>query len=245
MSKTKRLKRTGYAIHTLTASGAVVGMFALQAIFDGNIRMALVWLLISQVLDGLDGPVARKYDVVVHAPRIDGHVLDLVVDYVTCVIVPIAFMAETHMLPAKAESVLAGFIILFSALWFARTDLETSDAWFNGFPAVWNLAVPSLFLANASITVIEVVCGILCVSQLTNFQFPHIVRSAWMRHITLPFGIIYLANLAYISFVYNNVDGLDLTSIESFILFSFPLYAFIIGAIRTVRIARGKLVIPG
>ena len=235
MTTTRLQKRTGYAIHALTASGAVAGLFALQAIFDRNIRMALVWLLISQILDGLDGPVARKFDVVVHAPRIDGHILDLVVDYVTCVIVPIAFMAQTQMLPKKSESVLAGFMILFSALWFARTDLETDDAWFNGFPAAWNLAVPTLFLANTSTEIVQFVCIILCISQLTNLQFPHIVRSGWMRQITLPFGIIYLLNLGFISFNYDNVTGYELNALTGGLLFGFPIYALVIGIIKTVR----------
>lgn len=235
MNSSRGLKQTGYAIHTLTASGAVVGLFALQAIFDGDIRMALVWLLISQILDGLDGPVARRFDVTVHAPRIDGNILDLVVDYVTCVIVPIAFMAQTEMLPEKSQTALAGFMILFSALWFARTDLETPDNWFNGFPAAWNLAVPTMFLANVSLEVVQIVFIILCISQLTNLQFPHIVQSVWMRKITLPFGVLYLANLAYVSFNYDNVSGIELGPITGGLLFLFPIYALGIGLIKTVK----------
>ena len=231
-------KQAGYAIHTLTAFGAVVAMFALQSLFDGNIRMALVWLWVTQVIDGLDGPIARRYDVVLHAPRIDGHVLDLVVDFVACVIVPVAFMAETNMLRSHSEAVLIGLILLTSALWFARTDLETDDNWFNGFPAVWNLAIPSLFLMNASVPVIEVTCVILSLSQLTNFQFPHIVRSEWMRRITLPFGALYIAIIGYVSFTFNNVQPVHPNSASSFILYAFPLYALGIGLVRTVRLFR-------
>ena len=238
MTSGTRESRTGYAIHTLTASGAVVAMLALQAILDGDVRGALVWLLISQVLDGLDGPVARKYDVMVHAPRIDGHVLDLVVDYVTCVVVPITFMMKFAMLPPHYETAIAGIMYLFSALWFARTDLETPDMWFNGFPAAWNLAIPSLYVAHASVTVVAIVSVVLCLSQLTNFQFPHIVRSEWMRHITLPFGVAYLVNLAYISLAYDDVHGIQLSALTGTILFAFPAYAFTIGVIRTLRLKR-------
>lgn len=235
MTSTRLQRQAGYAIHTLTASGAVVGLLALQAIFDGDIRMALIWLLVSQVIDGLDGPVARKFDVVVHAPRIDGNILDLVVDYVTCVIVPIAFMAQTEMLPKRSESVLAGFMILFSALWFARTDIETSDNWFNGFPAAWNLAVPTLFLANATTDVVQITFTILCISQLTNLQFPHMVQSKWMGKITLPFGILYLLDLAYISFNYDNVSGYQLGPLTAGLLFAYPVYALAIGLVKTIR----------
>jgi phosphatidylcholine synthase len=68
----KTSKRAGYALHVMTASGAVAGLLALQAVIDGNIRGALLWLVVCQVLDGLDGPIARKIDVVIHAPRVDG-----------------------------------------------------------------------------------------------------------------------------------------------------------------------------
>ena len=230
--------RTAYAIHTLTAAGAVLGLFALQAIFDGNTRMALVWLLLSQVLDGLDGPIARKFDVVLHGPKIDGHILDLVVDYVTCVIVPVAFMAHASMLPRENESILAGFIILTSALWFARTDLETEEAWFNGFPAAWNLAVPVMFLMNASSLVIQIISVVLCVSQLTKFQVPHIVRSEWMRKVTLPFGSMFLLDLGYISWNFNNESGYELNWITGGILLAFPLYVFTIGLIRTINLRK-------
>ena len=235
MPKSGPTKRSGYAIHTLTASGAVLGMLALQSIFNGDVRSALIWLLLSQVLDGLDGPVARRFDVMVTTPRIDGHVLDLVVDYVTCVVVPIAFMIHFDMLPAHFEIALAGLTFMFSALWFARTDQETEDSWFNGFPAAWNLAVPTLYVAHATQTQVTVVIFVLCVSQLTTFQFPHIVKSEWLRKVTFPFGILYLIDIAYISFSYSDVAGFQLGTIAGGILFGFPLYVFVIGTIRTIR----------
>jgi phosphatidylcholine synthase len=190
---------------------------------------------VCQVLDGIDGPIARKFDVSLHAPHIDGHVLDLVIDYVTCVVVPIAFMIHFDMLPAHFEIALAGLTFMFSALWFARTDLETEDSWFNGFPAAWNLAVPTLYVAHATQTQVTVVIFVLCISQLTTFQFPHIVKSEWMRKVTLPFGILYLIDIAYISFSYSDVAGFQLGDIAGGILFGFPLYVFVIGAIRTIR----------
>ena len=109
-------RRAGYVLHVMTASGAAAGLIALQAIFDGRWRAALLWLIFCQVLDGLDGPIARKLDVTIHAGRIDGHILDLVVDYVTCVVVPIALLARLELLPHKYEILIAGGILLTSAL---------------------------------------------------------------------------------------------------------------------------------
>ena len=226
-------RRAGYALHVLTASGAVIGMLALQGVVDGQIRIALLWLIASQILDGLDGPIARGLDVEIHAPLIDGHILDLVVDYVTCVVVPVAFMLNFSMLPEKYEALIAGFIFLTSALWFARSDLETDDHWFNGFPAVWNLAVPTFLVFDLSHTEVAIYTLILGMSQLTYFKVPHIVRVDLLRRITLPFGVLYLGNLTYLSWNYSETLGVQSNIICDIILIAFPVYLCAFGIYKT------------
>ena len=226
-------KRAGYALHLLTASGAVAGMLALQAVIDGRWRAALIWLIVCQVLDGLDGPIARKIEVTIHAPRIDGHILDLVVDYITCVLVPMALLVRLDLLPSHYQTVVVGFIILFSAIWFARTDLETDDHWFNGFPAVWNLVVPTMLICNSGQKTVLIVSSILCISQLTNFKIPHLVRVRHQRQITLPFAVIYLVDLTVLSWKYNDVTGVNANNFEAAILIAFPVYIFFLSIWRT------------
>ena len=226
-------RRAGYALHVLTASGAVIGMLALQGVVDGDIRIALLWLIASQILDGLDGPLARGLDVEIHAPLIDGHILDLVVDYVTCVVVPVAFMLNFAMLPEKYEALIAGFIFLTSALWFARSDIETDDHWFNGFPASWNLVVPTFLVFDLTPIEVAIFTLVLGMSQLTYFKFPHIVRVYQLRRITLPFGMIYLGNLTYLSWNYSNTLGVQRNIVSDIILVAFPAYIFIFGAYKT------------
>lgn len=217
-------RRAGYVIHVMTASGAVAGLLALQAIFDSRWHAALLWLIVCQILDGLDGPIARRFDVTIHAPLIDGHILDLVVDYVTCVLVPVALLARLELLPEHYETLAAGAIILSSALWFARTDQETEDHWFNGFPAVWNLVVPTFLIFGSSSKVVIVVSLILCATQLTNFKIPHLVRVVEFRKITLPLTVIYLADLTFLSWQYSDKTGSHPSIIEKYILLGFPLY---------------------
>ena len=217
-------RRAGYVLHVMTASGAAAGLVALQAIFDNRWRDALLWLIFCQVLDGLDGPIARKLDVTIHAARIDGHILDLVVDYLTCVVVPVALLARLELLPTHYEVWIAGAIFLSSALWFARTDLETDDHWFNGFPAVWNLAVPTFLILDLSQNEVLIASIILSVVQLTNFKIPHLMRVVAFRKITLPLTMVYLANLTLLSWQYSDKSGSNPTIVESVILLGFPLY---------------------
>ena len=72
-----------WAVHAFTASGVVTALLALAALIAGDLRLALLWLGAALVIDGLDGPMARKADVSRYAPRFDGAVLDLVIDYLT------------------------------------------------------------------------------------------------------------------------------------------------------------------
>lgn len=224
---------SGYALHVMTASGAAAGLLALQAVIDNNVRGALLWLLVCQVLDGLDGPIARKIDVVFNAPRVDGYVLDLIVDYVTCVVVPVALMVRLNMLPLEFQTLIAAMVLLLSALWFARTDIETDDHWFNGFPAIWNLAVPSFLIFDLSKQTVAVVTVLLAVSQLTNIKFPHLVRVVKWRQFTLPFGVIYTVTLLILSWNYSNENGVQSSLIADLVMIAFPIYIAVISLVRT------------
>ena len=226
-------KRAGYVLHVLTASGAAAGLVALQAVFNSQWREALLWLIVCQVLDGLDGPIARKIDVTIHAPRIDGHVLDLVVDYLTCVVVPVALLARLEMLPLHYEVWVAGAIFITSALWFARIDQETDDHWFNGFPAVWNLVVPSFLILGASRQTVMIFSILLCALQLTTIKIPHLVRVGWMRKLTLPLTVIYLFDLTSLSWAYSDKSGSHPNTLEVIILLGFPAYIGVLSIYRT------------
>ncbi len=226
-------KRAGYVLHVLTASGAAAGLVALQAVFNSQWHKALLWLIVCQVLDGLDGPIARKIDVTIHAPRIDGHVLDLVVDYLTCVVVPVALLARLEMLPLHYEVWVAGAIFITSALWFARVDQETDDHWFNGFPAVWNLVVPSFLILDSSQLTVMMFSILLCALQLTTIKIPHLVRVSWMRNFTLPLTVIYLVNLTSLSWAYSDKSGSHPNTLEVIILLGFPAYIAVLSIHRT------------
>lgn len=140
----------GFSVHIFTALGVITGLLSLAAILDGQIRQGLIWLIICQIIDGFDGPIVRRLDVKTHAPQINGHTLDLVIDYVTCVVVPVILMIELEILTAPWDIAIAGLIFFTSALWFARSDQESKDFWFNGFPASWNLIIPSFIILEIS-----------------------------------------------------------------------------------------------
>ena len=195
-------RRTGFSIHVLTASGALAGLIALQSVIDGHIRSALLWLIVCQILDGIDGPIARKFDVSLHSPHIDGHVLDLVIDYVTCVVVPTVLLIRMDVVEPRLTMIISGLILITSALWFARTDQETEDVWFNGFPAVWNIVIPTFILLGTSQSYAAIMCVLFCVAQLTKVKFPHLVRVHALRPATYSVTFIYFGAFILLSAQY-------------------------------------------
>jgi phosphatidylcholine synthase len=195
-------RRQAWAVHVFTTSGIVVAMFALQAVLDHAAQAAIAWLLVTQLIDGIDGPMARAYDVRTRVPMIDGYVLDLVIDFVTCAFIPAAFLHQFDMLPHDVSLLLTGLVVFSSAIWFSRTDMMTDEHWFRGFPAVWNLIIPTLFLLETPRSVNVLVVVFLCVGSFTTFPSPHPVRVRQWRPLTLSITVLWLAALTGLVVVY-------------------------------------------
>lgn len=189
-----------WALHALTASGVVVGFVGLTSIIEGQARAAILWLVAAMVLDGIDGPIARKIQVHKRLPTIDGNALDLIVDYFTCTIVPVAFLSKFDILPEHTVGILGFIILMTGALWMARTDMETEDNWFRGFPAEFNVIIPTLFLLDQNEWLNFAVLAGMCFLTLTyRFEFPHTVRVVEHRLISITCMIMWLGSMTILA----------------------------------------------
>jgi hypothetical protein len=124
-----------FAVHIFTASGVIWGFLALLEAVNGNVKGMFLWLAVALFVDGIDGTIARRVDIEIAAPRFSGAALDLVVDYLTYVVVPAYALVASDLLPAGWDVAAALIILLTSAMYFADTEMKTEDAWFQGFPA--------------------------------------------------------------------------------------------------------------
>ena len=77
-----------FAIHVFTATGAALAFLALILATGEHWAAMFFCLGLALIIDGLDGPLARAFDVAEEAPRWSGDVLDLVVDFTTYVFIP-------------------------------------------------------------------------------------------------------------------------------------------------------------
>lgn len=138
------------AVHILTASGAALGLLSLLASERGDWEVAFAWLGAALIVDGIDGPLARKVDVVQALPRFSGKDLDLIVDYLTYVTVPAFIVARSELAPPSVAVPLSLLIMLVSLYHFSDTGSKTREGYFVGFPAIWNVVVLYCFVLGLS-----------------------------------------------------------------------------------------------
>jgi phosphatidylcholine synthase len=132
-------------VHILTASGALLGLLALQAAHEGAWQAVFVWLGVALVVDAVDGPLARYVKVNAVLPRFSGERLDFIIDYLTYVVVPAFVLVEADLLPEPFRLPAAVAILLSSLFHVADTGSKTREGYFVGFPAIWNIVLLYLF----------------------------------------------------------------------------------------------------
>lgn len=135
----------GYGVHVFTASGSVCALLAALAILDRQFEAGFAWLFLALFIDAVDGTMARAVSVEATLPRFSGERLDLVVDFVTYVFVPVLALLRGGFLVGTAGLLTAAFILLSSLYHFADRDSKADDNCFVGFPAVWNLVAFCIF----------------------------------------------------------------------------------------------------
>jgi len=178
------------AVHLLTATGAVFAMLAMLAAVDGKWSLMFLWLVVAFLVDGIDGPLARRYDVKRNSPIFDGVLLDLIIDYLTYVFVPAyALFKHPDLLPGWTGWIAILVITFGSAMYFADTRMKTKDYSFSGFPGCWNMVVLVVFALKPGNAVIIGLVALLTVTMFLPIKFVHPTRTKRWRPVTLPMAI--------------------------------------------------------
>ena len=206
------------SVHLLTASGAVLSMFAMLAAVEGDWNLMFLWLVVALIVDGVDGPLARRFDVRKNWPTYDGVLMDLIVDYLTYVFIPAFALFKSGLLDGWTGWLAIIVICFGSVVYFADTRMKTKDKSFAGFPACWNMVVLVLFAVEPSQTVTLVVVILLTLAMFTNLKFIHPTRTKRWRNLSLPISvawIVFAGWAAWVDFAEGSLAhwGLILTSL--------------------------------
>ncbi|HET6378236.1 MAG TPA: CDP-alcohol phosphatidyltransferase family protein [Methylocella sp.] len=175
----------GFLVHCLTASGAALGLAALFAAAEGRFSEMFAWLGAALAVDAFDGSLARRYNVQETVPHIDGVILDLVVDFLTYVVVPIVALWRSGLLSPPLAILVCCVVCAASALYFADRRMKTHDLWFRGFPAIWNVLVFYLLVLRpepliSTLAIIAAAC-----LMFAPVVFVHPLRVARLRPVTI------------------------------------------------------------
>jgi phosphatidylcholine synthase len=177
------------AVHLFTATGAVFAMLAMLAAVEGEWDLMFLWLVVAFAVDGVDGPLARKYEVKKYAGEFDGVLLDLIIDYLTYVFIPAFALFKSGLLPGWTGWFAIIVITFASAMYFADTRMKTKDNSFSGFPGCWNMLVLVLFALSPNFWVILILVSVLAVGMFFPLKFIHPVRTERWRMISLPMAL--------------------------------------------------------
>ncbi|MAA56424.1 MAG: phosphatidylcholine synthase [Rhodobacteraceae bacterium] len=205
-------------VHLFTASGAVFAMLSMLAAANHQWSLMFLWLVVAFAVDGIDGPLARRFDVKTYAPRFDGVLLDLIIDYLTYVFIPAFALFESGLLPGWTGWVTIIIITFASAMYFCDGNMKTKDNSFHGFPGCWNMVALVMFAIQPNFWIILALVSILALAMFLPLKFVHPVRTERWRLVSLPVTLLWIVFAgwsAWVDFSANPVIlwGLTLTSL--------------------------------
>ncbi|MDO8876831.1 MAG: phosphatidylcholine synthase [Pseudolabrys sp.] len=186
-----------FAVHIFTALGAALGLLALIFATGGHWAAMFLALGLALIVDGVDGPMARRFKVREVLPRWSGEGLDFVVDFITYVFVPAYAIAASGYLPELLAIPLGCVIVVTGALYFADGNMKTDDNYFRGFPAVWNLVAFYVFVLEPAPWPATVAILALAALTFAPLRFVHPLR---VRHWRV-LNIVLMAAWAVLAFV--------------------------------------------
>jgi phosphatidylcholine synthase len=213
------IRARAYAVHLLTASGVVAAFLAVAELLHEapDERVVFAWLVVAVVIDAMDGPLARAWNVQRFAPDIDGRTIDDIVDYLTFTFVPLLLVWRMGWVPFAPGVSGAAWIVpalVASLLGFAHVGAKDEAAgYFRGFPSYWNIAAFYAGLAFYGLGetgqwlngVALLALAALTISPV-RFIYPNLAPRRWKLPIMLGAAawlVILLAMLA----VYRQVPG--------------------------------------
>lgn len=192
-----RTRLRAFGVHVFTALGGALALMAMLEAVRAHWAAVFGWLGLALVVDGLDGPLARRLNVGAVLPNWSGDTLDLVVDFLTYVFVPAYAITASGLLPPVLAPLIGAAIVVSGALYFADRRMKTDDHHFRGFPALWNALAFYLFLLKPQPWLATLALAAFVALTFVPFRVMHPLRTARFR----TFNIALIAAWAVLAIV--------------------------------------------
>ena len=174
-----------FSVHILTASGSFLAFLGVVAAAEHRFVDMFWWLGLALLVDGIDGPIARKVRVKEVLPNWSGDTLDNIIDYVTYVLLPAFALYQSGMIGEPWSFAAAGMIVVSSAIYYADMGMKTDEYFFSGFPVVWNMVIFTLFVVQASALAAMIVVTLSVILTFLPINFLHPVRVQRLRPLNM------------------------------------------------------------
>ena len=174
-----------WAVHLFTASGVIFAFLAILSIQEHDFLKTVIWLLIAQFIDGIDGTLARAAKVQEVLPNFSGDSIDHVIDFSTYAIIPAYFIYEANLLPPNLALVGISILLLASFYYYGKSTYVTKDLHFEGFPVLWNFVAFYMYFVF-SLSPMGNFIGIIILSILhfLPWKYPYPSRTKEFRALT-------------------------------------------------------------
>lgn len=205
----KKRKAAAWLVHLYTASGGLIGIFALFEAAQGHVQQAFLLLVLTMLIDSTDGLLARRVRVSEALPNFSGAEVDNLVDFLTYVWVPVFIMGSQNLLPNMVWLIVPVLAALYA---YGQVNMKTADAFFLGFPSYWNIIALYLYWLRPEpvVAVLLVVIPAVLTVIPTRYLYPSknqlLRRTSWSLILLWFVMIIYLLlqpqpdkNLIYLS----------------------------------------------
>lgn len=210
-------KLAAYGVHIFTALGAALGLWAIILTYDGFFQKALWVLALAVIVDSVDGTLARAAETKQNAPKIDGALMDNIIDFVTWTVAPLLWIYATMHLPVWALLICS----VASTFGFSNAHAKTDDNFFLGFPSYWNIVVLYIFLLQLPVPFATAILLLFAVVTFLPVKFIYPTRTGYLRYLTLILGSIFAFQLIALLYYFDKSSiCLIYTS------FIFPFYYF-------------------
>lgn len=190
---------TAWAVHAFTMTGLAWAMLAAIALVEGEIAWMWLWFAVSLVVDGVDGTLARRFRVKEVVPWFDGAVLDNVVDFLTWTFLPALFLYLHVPFGSRPLALAAAIIAVVSSVFcYANEGEKSTDAYFVGFPAAWNVVAAAFYVLGTPAAVNLGVTVLLAILTLVPLHYTHPMRVKRYRAANIAASLAWIGATGYL-----------------------------------------------
>ncbi len=199
-------KLLAWLVHVFTASGIVVGLWAIICVSNGQFIMAFWMLLLTQIIDGVDGTFARMVKTTEVLPNVSGKTMDYVIDFCTYAVIPAYLIYEAtsittgqFLLPNEVRFLIPATILITSTIYYGKEGMVSNDYYFVGFPVMWNLVAYYLYVVfELSPWMNVVIILFFCILQFIPIKFVYPSRTKKFKSMNIIMTFLILGSNAFL-----------------------------------------------